>query len=250
MNACVTVSGLTVSYGKSEVFSNVNLTVEEGDYVGIAGPNGSGKTSLIKAILGIVPATAGSVVRRDRQGHALPVGYLPQKAIQSDYLFPAKVKEIVALGLLAGKKGARFFSVADRSKVDAVLRKLDAHDLAEKKLGSLSGGQQQRVLLARAMVNSPRLLVLDEPTSALDPKVREEFFILLGALNKEDGVTILLVSHDMSSMGKYTRKLLYFDRGVIFYGSYDEFCLSEDMGQYFGPVAQHQLCWRHGHEVH
>lgn len=95
------------------------------------------------------------------------------------------------------------------------------------------------------MANSPRLLVLDEPTSALDPKIREEFYELLGRLNEQDDVTILLVSHDMASIGKYTKKLLYLDRRIVFYGSYDIFCKSEDMGVYFGPLSQHQFCWRH-----
>lgn len=250
MKACVVVSELAIKYGRHEVFRDVNLEVSQGDYIGIAGPNGSGKTSLIKALLGIIPPASGSVVVCDSTGGPLPVGYLPQKAMQSDLFFPAQVKEVVALGLLAGKRGARFFTAEDRGKVEDVLRKLGAADLADKKIGSLSGGQQQRVMLARAMVNSPRLLVLDEPTSALDPKVREEFYDLLGRLNREDGVTVMLVSHDMSSMGKYTKKLLYFDRGVVFYGTYDEFCQSESMAQYFGPIAQHQLCWRHGHEIH
>ncbi|HSL93412.1 MAG TPA: metal ABC transporter ATP-binding protein [Bacillota bacterium] len=249
MSACVVVSNLAIRYGKHEVFRDVSLTVEEGDYIGIAGPNGSGKTSLVKALLGIIPPASGSIVVCDQQGGQLPVGYLPQKAMQSDALFPAQVREVVALGLLADKRGARFITKDDHEKVDAVLGKLGVLHLARNKIGSLSGGQQQRVLLARAMVNAPRLLVLDEPTSALDPKVRDEFYGLLGKLNSEDGVTILLISHDMSSIGQYTKKLLYLDRGIVFYGTYDEFCQSEAMGQYFGPVSQHQFCWRHGHEV-
>ncbi len=249
MSDCVVVSNLTVKYGKHEVFSDVSFAVESGDYIGIAGPNGSGKTSLVKALLGIIPVASGSISICDQKGNLLPVGYLPQKSIQSDPLFPARVREVVALGLLADKRGARFLNSDDRQKVDLVLHKLGVLELANNKIGSLSGGQQQRVLLARAMVNSPRLLVLDEPTSALDPRVREEFYGLLGKLNSEDGVTILLISHDMSSIGKYTKKLLYLDRGIVFYGTYDEFCQSEAMGQYFGPVSQHQFCWRHGHEV-
>jgi len=154
------------------------------------------------------------------------------------------------MGLLSHKIGARFFTEDDLRRVNEVLTKLGVADLADKKIGSLSGGQQQRVLLARAMASSPQLLVLDEPTSALDPKIREEFYELLGLLNEQEGMTILLVSHDMASIGKYTKKLLYLDRRIVFYGGYDEFCGSEDMGAYFGPLSQHQICWRHGHGLH
>jgi zinc transport system ATP-binding protein len=109
----------------------------------------------------------------------------------------------------------------------------------------LSGGQQQRVLLARAMVSSPKLLVLDEPTSALDPSIREGFYELLTTLNKDDNVTILLVTHDIATVGKYTNKMLYLDRKLHFYGDYEEFCKSKRMTEYFGNITQHQICWRH-----
>lgn len=244
------VDNIALSYGRHEVMSNITFAVETGDYIGVAGPNGSGKTSLIKSILGLLPPVAGKITFDSSITGSRSVGYLPQKAIQSDTLFPAKVKEVVAMGLLAHKRGARFFNASDYEKVEAVLAKLGVAELADKKIGSLSGGQQQRVLLARAMVSSPRLLVLDEPTSALDPKIREEFYDLLGQLNERDNITILLVSHDMASIGKYTKKLLYLDRKIVFYGSYDEFCGSEEMGAYFGPLSQHQFCWRHGHDVH
>lgn len=250
MTHLFTVENLALSYGRHEVMSNINFAVEQGDYIGLAGPNGSGKTSLIKAILGLLPPTAGEITFDSSLTGGRSVGYLPQKAIQSDTLFPAKVKEVVSMGLLAYKRLPKFFNASDYIKVDAVLQKLGVADLADKKIGSLSGGQQQRVLLARAMVSSPRLLVLDEPTSALDPKIREEFYELLRQLNERDGVTILLVSHDMASIGKYTKKLMYLDRRIVFYGSYDEFCGSEEMGAYFGPLSQHQFCWMHGHDVH
>lgn len=241
---------LAISYGSHEVMRDISFSVEQGDYIGVAGPNGSGKTSLIKAILGLLPAAAGKITFDPSIASSRSVGYLPQKAIQSDTLFPAKVKEVVAMGLLAHKRGAKFFNTTDYTKVYSVLSKLGVAELADKKVGSLSGGQQQRVLLARALVSSPRLLVLDEPTSALDPKIREEFYELLGQLNELDGITILLVSHDMASIGKYTKKLLYLDRRIVFYGSYEEFCGSEEMGAYFGPLSQHQFCWRHGRDVH
>lgn len=249
MTKLVSVENLTLNYGRHEVLRNISFTVDEGDYVGIAGPNGSGKTSLIKAILGLLPSAEGKITFGDSRARSRSVGYLPQKALQNDALFPAKVKEVVAMGLLAHKRGPRLYNLADYEGVGDVLVKLGVAELSNKMIGSLSGGQYQRVLLARAMVSSPRLLVLDEPTSALDPKIREEFYELLGQLNERDGVTILLVSHDMASIGKYTKKLLYLDRQVVFYGDYNEFCRSDEMGAYFGPLSQHQFCWRHSCDV-
>ena len=94
-------------------------------------------------------------------------------------------------------------------------------------------------------MNSPKMLILDEPTSALDPQIREEFYEIISDLNTADNVTIMLVSHDVGSIGKYTKKMLYLDRKLVFYGGYDEFCKSEEMTKYFGFFAQHQFCWRH-----
>jgi len=249
MMPLMTIDDLDVRYGKHRVLSGISFVVNKGDYIGIVGPNGSGKTTLIKAMLGLLPIAEGSItINKDSYGNSY-IGYLPQKAIQSDGLFPATVREVVAMGLLSSKKGPRFYNVSDQKKVNEVLKRLGIEELGDKKIGSLSGGQQQRTLLARALAGSPSLLILDEPTSALDPQIRESFYELLGDLNIKDGVTILLVSHDMASIGKYTKKLLYLDRRIVFYGTYEEFCASDEMGEYFGPLSQHQICWRHSDDL-
>lgn len=245
----MTIDDLEVRYGKHRILNGISFVINVGDYIGIVGPNGSGKTTLIKALLGLLPIAEGSVTfNRKRSGNSY-IGYLPQKAIQNDGLFPATVKEVVAMGLLSAKKEPRFYNTSDYKKVNEVLKRLGIEELGNKKVGSLSGGQQQRTLLARALAGSPALLILDEPTSALDPQIRESFYELLSELNSKDGVTILLISHDMASIGKYTKKLLYLDRRIVFFGTYDEFCASEDMGKYFGPLSQHQICWRHGDDL-
>jgi len=244
MSALLTVVDLELKYGRQEVLSGVSFVVDHGDYIGIAGPNGSGKTSLLRALLGLLPPTRGSIHFADHGGNR-SVGYLPQKTLQSDPLFPATVKEIVLTGLLSTKSEPRWFTPEDGVRADAVLARLGVTELSNKKIGNLSGGQQQRVMLARAMVSSPKLLILDEPTSALDPKIRDEFYELLAELNERDGVTIMLVSHDIGSIGKHTKKLMYIDRSLVFFGSYAEFCSSEAMTAYFGPVSQHMFCWRH-----
>ena len=125
------------------------------------------------------------------------------------------------------------------------MKLLNIEDLKNKKIGDLSGGQQQRVLLARALVSNPKLLILDEPTSALDPKIRNEFYELLKELNETLKVTIVLISHDIGTIGKYASRLIYLDKTLVFDGTFDEFCHSTDMTEYFGYFSQHQICWRH-----
>jgi zinc transport system ATP-binding protein len=244
MNVLLELKNVSVNYGKIPAISNVTFDIEAGDYIGIVGPNGSGKTTLMKAILGLLPVSEGYIHQFNRKTK-VHVGYVPQKNSVSESYFPATVKEIVSTGLLSSKKELKFISKSDHLKVDAMLERLHIIDLCQKKIGSLSGGQYQRVLLARALVNEPRLLILDEPTSALDPLMRDELYTLLSEFNTAGGITILLVSHDIGSIGKYTKKMLYLDRKLVFYGSYGDFCGSETMTEYFGFEAQHRICWRH-----
>jgi zinc transport system ATP-binding protein len=121
----------------------------------------------------------------------------------------------------------------------------DVARISHTLIGELSGGQQQRVLLARAIVNRPELLILDEPTTALDPEAREKFFQTLMELNKTMNVTIILITHDIAGIGKYASKLLYLDNHIVFYGSFEDFCISERMTDYFGKFSQHLICHRH-----
>lgn len=233
MNNMITIRNLNFNYGKNEVLKNISFEVAEGDYIGIVGPNGSGKTTLIKILLGLIKNSKGQIKFNHDILEKNSIGYVPQKGVMNDRLFPATVKEIVATGLLSEKTGFKFYSKDDYSRVDITLNKLNIENLKDKKIGNLSGGQQQRVLLARAMVANPSILILDEPTSALDPEIREEFYSILKELNEED-VTIMLVSHDIASIEKYVSKILYLDKKVIFYGSYNDFRHSKAMAKYFG----------------
>jgi zinc transport system ATP-binding protein len=155
------------------------------------------------------------------------------------------VREIVGMGLLAGKKFPRHVGRADEAAIDRILDRLEITRIKDRMIGELSGGQQQRVLLARALVAEPSLLVLDEPTTALDPEARERFTAMLQRLNKESGVTVMLVTHDVMNIGRYASKLLYIDRTLIFHGGFDAFCKSPEVTDYFGEFAQHVICHRH-----
>jgi len=242
-------SGLSCSYNGMEVLTDISFSVASGDYLGIVGPNGSGKSTLVRALLGLLELDAGST---ELFGAPLAefadwarIGYLPQRIRFFNPNFPGTVEEIVRLGLLAGGARLSRSSAGQNMAIDAALELLGIVPLKKRLIGGLSGGQQQRVLLARAMVNRPELLILDEPTTALDPETREQFYALLERINRSEGTTVLLVTHDTWSIGKYASRFLYVDKKIIFDGSFDDFCHSEEMTAFFGEHAQHLICHRH-----
>jgi len=243
----VEIKDLRVSYNEINALENVSFDINAGDYIGIVGPNGSGKTTLIKAILGLIPFD-GKITF---QGKSLKefaskrhIGYLPQKMTFLDPRFPATAEEIIVSGVYCCKKFPIRIERKDHISAEAAMKILGITDLKDRPIGRLSGGQQQRVLLARALVHAPDILILDEPTVALDPVSREGFYATVTKLNRERNVTVLLISHDSGMVGSYASKLLYLDRRLVFYGSFDEFCTSPSMSSYFG-ASQHIICHRH-----
>ncbi len=245
----VSTSLLSCSYREGRVLENITFAVERGDYVGIVGPNGSGKSTLVKALLGLVTIGSGkatlfgTTLSDFRDWHK--VGYLPQSLHLVNPVFPATVHETVGLGLLSLKRFPKRLNRADHETIDTVLEELGIHDLKQKLIGELSGGQLQRVLLARAIVNDPQLLVLDEPTAALDPETRGRFYAMIAGINRSRNVTVLLVTHDSGAIGEHASKMLYLDKTLLFYGSFDEFCCSPEMSSLFGEHSQHLMCHRH-----
>ena len=245
----LSVNNLCFSYGKLEALCEVTFDVEKGDYIGLVGPNGSGKTTVIKIILGLLEQKNGTVrlfgTNPSAVGDRSKIGYLPQKLTNFNPYFPATVKEIVSLGLFSKKGFPKRITKDDELLINEAMALTEVLDIRDALIGELSGGQQQRVLAARAIVNRPELLILDEPTTALDPDARENFFQILRDLNSNYRVTVILITHDIASIGKYASKLLYLDKKVIFYGSFEDFCLSENMTHYFGEFTQHLICHRH-----
>ena len=245
----LTIEGLGFSYTGTGVLDDITFRVQAGDYLGVVGPNGSGKSTLIKAVLGLLEPDLGSVTifgtPRSRFDQWRRVGYLPQRIKFFNPNFPATVEEIVRLGLLAGKRLPRLAAKADDGKVEKTLNVMGITDIRRRLIGDLSGGQQQRVLLARAVVGAPEILILDEPTTALDPETRENFYTLLAHLNRHVGTTIILVTHDTWSIGKYATRFIYLDKRIIFDGTFDDFCRSPEMTAFFGENAQHLICHRH-----
>lgn len=245
----LSVEEIYFRYNGVEVLTDVSFRIEKGDYVGIVGPNGSGKTTLIKLALGFFKPSKGRILLFDKEPHDFRhwkrVGYLPQRTSGLNPHFPATVREVVALGLLSGKAFPKRIGRTDERAIIAALDLLDISEIEDKLVGELSGGQQQRVLIAKAIVNEPELLILDEPTTALDPEGREKFFGILAALNEKKRITVVMITHDLGTIGEYASRLLYIDKKVIFFGTFDAFCKSAEMAQYFGEHSQHLICHRH-----
>lgn len=236
-------------YNAVEILTDISFQIQKGDYVGIVGPNGSGKTTLIKLALGFLKPTKGKIYLFEKNPSLFSdwhkVGYLPQKANNFNPHFPATVTEIVGLGLLSKKGFPKRIGKHDNDTIDDALSLMDITSISKKLIGELSGGQQQRVLIAKAIVSDPELLILDEPTTALDPEGREKFFHTLKELNEKKKLTIIMITHDMGTIGKYASRLMYIDKKVIFFGGFDTFCASQEMSTYFGEHSQHVICHRH-----
>lgn len=245
----VEIENLTFSYNSIPALDDVSLTVEKGYFVGLVGPNGSGKTTLIRLILGLAKPFTGTIrlfgQRIDAFQDWSRIGYLPQSLTLFNPAFPSTVREIVALGLLSGKRFPRYLTKADVKAIDGVLELLGITAIKNAGIGELSGGQRQRVLIARAIVHDPELLIMDEPTTALDPEARESFFGILMNLSKGKRTTIILVTHDIGNIGRYADRLLWIDRKLLFYGGFDDFCNSDRMTDMFGADSQHIICHRH-----
>lgn len=219
--ALITLENVTIAFEGVPAVENVSYTVNRGDYMVIIGENGSGKSTLMRAMLGLVVPRSGSVTYGDGLKRS-QIGYLPQQtAAQRD--FPASVEEVVLSGCV-NQLGRRFFySKSVAAKAREKMRLLDIENLRNKSYRNLSGGQQQRTLLARALCATDSLLLLDEPVTGLDPLSTEELYGLIRRLNREHGVSVVMVSHDLHSAMNDANKVLAVDRGVSFFGSVEDY---------------------------
>lgn len=189
---------LDIGYDGKAVVSGLNLKINDGDYLCIVGENGSGKTTLMKTLLGLIPLLGGSIQGLNKND----IGYLPQiSGIQKD--FPTTVEEVV----LSGTKKL-FYRKKEKDLMRFNLERLNIANLSKCKFSELSGGQRQRVLLARALCASKKILLLDEPVSGLDPKATAMMYEIINKLNKEDGMTIIMISHDLNGSLKYASNVL------------------------------------------
>lgn len=251
MPSVIKAEKLRFAYRRVPVLENVSFDVQSGDYVGIIGPNGGGKTTLLKLLLGLEQGE-GTVFLFNTPLAKFKawnkIGYLAQKSPVSQSRFPISAEEVVLMGLPQRLGSA--VSRADLKQVHAAMQKTHTREYAGTIFHDLSIGQQQRVLLARALVSNPEILILDEPSTALDAQSREMFFNLLGELNQQHGVTILLITHDTGEVGKHISKFMYVDKTVVFFGTKSEFCHSAAVAKQLGPFAQHTIDHLHNHHGH
>ena len=224
---------LCLGYEGSVVAENLNFTVSSGDYLYILGENGSGKSTLIKALLGLKPQLSGEIDLCGDVGRN-EIGYLPQQTIvQRD--FPASVREIVQSGCI-NRCGLRpFYNKAEKKIAADMMKKLEISDLANRCYRELSGGQQQRVLLARALCAAKKMILLDEPVTGLDPKASAEMYELIESLNKKDGMTVIMVSHDMNAAVKYASHILHLGGKQLFFGTKNDY-MNSKIGRAFLSV--------------
>lgn len=200
----IQVKDLSVDRSGAKVIEEAEFTIHKGDYVGVVGPNGGGKTTLLKSILGILPRKTGEIRIFGEQINSFNqwsrLAFVSQDSINFDINFPMSVRELISLGRISRKNLARPLSKRDWAKVDEALEFMGLNKVAERRIGQLSGGQRQRVFVAKAMVRNPEILILDEPVSGIDAEAQEKFYMRLGNLNKMRGTTILIVSHDLASV--------------------------------------------------
>ncbi len=209
------VKNLSLGYEKENIINNISFSVNDGDFIIVVGKNGAGKSTLIKGILGLIKPKSGEIVFDDSLNKKL-IGYMPQET-KVEQSFPASVFEIVLSGRI-NKMGFRpFYNKEDKAKATEALKILNIYDIKDKSFCDLSGGQRQKTLLARSLCATDKLLILDEPSNNLDNTSREEFYLLLMKLNKELGITIIMISHDADIDKMLGNKLLkIYDDGYEF----------------------------------
>lgn len=217
-NPVLEVSSLHVVRSNSVVIEDANFTVHQGDYVGIVGPNGGGKTTLLLALLNIIPRTKGTIRLFGESIESFTgwekVAYVPQHAVNFDPQFPLTVRELVALGRVNRNNLGRTLRREDWDSVDEALGFMGIVDIANRRIGQLSGGQKQRVFVAKALVRNPEVILLDEPVVGVDARTQEKFYKKLSDLNIKRGITILLVTHDLTAVFCRMSKVLCMNRWV------------------------------------
>lgn len=214
----VEIENLTVYYQNVCALSNINLTIKDKEFIGIIGPNGGGKTTLLKSILGLVRPDSGKIRiynKSPSKAHGL-IGYVPQFS-KFNRDFPISVMEVVLMGRLSSRVPVfHHYTSEDKSIVESIMKKLGIYELCNRQIGQLSGGQLQRTLIARALAVQPQILLLDEPTASLDASSKSDIYEILKQLNQE--MTIILVTHDMGAISSYIDTLACLNTKLYYHG--------------------------------
>lgn len=249
----VEMENVSFKYEKEWVVQDVDLSIYEGQFLGLVGPNGSGKSTLIQLMLGLIRPGRGRIqlfgepIKKFDQWEE--VGFVSQKANSFNSGFPATVLEVVKSGLVSRMGAFTFFQRKHKEKAMEALKTVEMVEYANSNIGELSGGQQQRVFIARALVSDPSLLILDEPTVGVDAKHVTAFYDLLGRLNKEKGITLLMVTHDIGTITDHATHVVCMNKSIHFHGASEEYKEfgDEDLNHLYGHSV-HQLTHNHSHD--
>lgn len=234
--ALVKCKKLEFSYDSGPVLSGVEFDVKAGEYICIVGENGAGKSTLVKGLLGLKRPSAGSIEFCDVDSGE--IGYMPQQtSIQRD--FPATVMEVVLSGCLNSMRGRLFYGEREKNLAKKHMQSLSIWDRRDSSFRDLSGGQQQRALLSRALCAAGKLILLDEPAAGLDPLVTKEFYETIKKVSREQGIAVLMVSHDIHSAMRYSDKILHLKHRQLFFGTVAEYEATELGRSYIGSSCQY-----------
>lgn len=245
------VKNLSFSAGSQKILSHISLEIFRGEYIAIIGPNGGGKTTLIRMLLGLEKPNEGSVkiygqpLAKFRAWHK--IGYVPQRASLTDVNFPATVEDIVSMGRTSTKGVFQRFNAEDKAIVEDVMAKMDVANLRDKMVGKLSGGQRQRAMIARALASQPEILILDEPNTGVDMSSQQKFYSLLRRLNKEDGITIVFITHDVGVIADDIARLFTINQKATICNNPKQALSCEDMTALYGIEAHLVHNHKHGH---
>lgn len=244
----IEIKDVSFAYGNEPVLKHINLNIHAGDYLGIIGPNGSGKTSLLRIMLGLLKPHTGEVRLFGQPISQFKdwskIAYVAQKAINFDPLFPVTVEEVVAMGRYGMKNLGFPLGKEDHKKISAALEMVGMQDYKKRLIGDLSSGQQQRVFIARALAGEPAVIVLDEPTVGVDVHTQEQFYSLLDHLNEKLGITLILVSHDIDVIAGKITELACINQTLVYHGEPKKFMQGNYFEDLYGKNIRHIL---HGH---
>jgi len=244
------VKNLTFTVRGQTILSNISFEIFEGEYIAIIGPNGGGKTTLIRMLLGLESPTSGEIklfgkkLKEFKEWYK--IGYVPQRASLVDENFPATVEDIVKMGRVAKRGLFAGISREDKERVEDAMSKMDILHLRHKMVGTLSGGQRQRVMIARALASSPKILILDEPNTGVDVKSQQRFYTLLSKLNKEENITILFITHDIGVIVDDIGRLFTINQKATICNDPKKMLSCDDMSELYGIEAH--LLHNHKHE--
>ena len=235
----VDIQKLSVDYSGIKALDDISFGIAEGDFLGIIGPNGAGKSTLFRCMLGLHTQYDGTIKFfgqdiRDSRKYLSQVGFVPQKPVV-DRNFPATIREVLSMSQNSN----------DPKKVDEALQKVWMHELADRRIGDLSVGQQQRVFIAKALVNSPKILVLDEPVTGIDQYNQDLFFQILGELNTKEKISIIWASHDLDAVELVANKVACLNKTLFFHGISEEFFSDDEMLKKYSETSMQMHMHHH-----